>query len=65
MTHFTPLIHPRERTARIEDDLMMLGQRAGLSILRENATSLCYREAAIRGRYRVKLMGGHDTTSAR
>ncbi len=59
MTHFITMLHPRERAARIEDDLMTLGQRAGLSILRENASSLRYREAAVRGRYRVKLMEKH------
>jgi len=55
----SPLLHPRERAARIEEDMVTLGRRAGLSLLRENAASLRYREAAVRGRYRVKLMEKH------
>ncbi|MBA2274467.1 MAG: hypothetical protein H0W21_11285 [Actinobacteria bacterium] len=42
---------------------MILGPRAGLSIMRENCSSFCYREAAIRGRYAIKLMKGHQWRS--
>lgn len=58
-THRRPLQEPPERAARVEDDLIVLGQRVGLSILRENCTSLCYRESAIRGRYGIRLMEPH------
>ncbi len=49
----------RERPLWAEYDLMILGQRAGLSMLRENSPSLCYRQAAIRGRYAIKGMEKH------
>lgn len=57
-THRAPLQEP-ERAARVEDDLIVLGHRVGLSILRENCASLCYRESAIRGRYGIRLMEQH------
>ncbi len=60
MSHFTPILQrKRPREERVEDDLIVLGHRAGLSILRENSDNLCYREAAIRGRYGIRLMEKH------